>query len=115
MLVQTWHPDNHVLRQGVRRANDFPGFRRSIEVNVITGISPAGLRRVFNGLTTRERTELLNEMRQELRALSPRLRRDFYELVGTMERAGLSRSIIDRALPSGFRRSLRPFTLGRRS
>jgi hypothetical protein len=115
MLVQTWHPDNHVLRQRVRRANDFPGFRRSVEVNVITGISPAGLRRVFNSLSTRERTALLNEIRQELRAVSPRLRRDFYELVGTMERAGLARNLIDRALPPGFRRSLRPFRLGHRS
>jgi hypothetical protein len=112
-LMQTWHPDNFVLNQRVRRGSDFELFESELEEYVITGISARRLRRVFRSLKAGERRALLAEIRQELKRIPRRLRRDYYELVGTLERS-IPRNQVGRALPPGFRRSLRPFPLARR-
>jgi len=111
--VQTWHPDNFVLGQRVRRGSDFELFESELEEYVITGISARRLRRVVKSMSARERKLFLAEIRQELRGVPRRLRRDYYDLVGTLERS-LSRKVVGTALPPGFRKTLKPFPLGRR-
>lgn len=112
-LLQTWHPDGLVLRNRVLREEKLELFESEQEEYALTGISAPRLRRLFDTLRPPDRERLLDEIRQELRAVPRRLRVDFSELVTTLDRS-LPDNLVDRALPRGFRRSVRPLPLRRR-
>lgn len=74
-LVQTWHPDSLVLRNRVLRARRLELFQSDeLEQHTIQGISETRLRRLFNSMRPAERGRVLDEIRQELRAVPTRLR-----------------------------------------
>ena len=110
-LTQTWHPDSMVFRGRVTRVPDLELFEtKKAEDNSIHGISPNGLRRLLNSKSQEQRGRLLDDIRRELQAVPTSLRGDYDELVATLDKA-LPKSEVDRALPPGFRKSVRRFPL----
>lgn len=103
-----WHPESAVLTSPFRRGSDFELYESEHEVNVLTGISAPRLRRVYQALDARRRRELLAEIRTELSRVPPRLRRDYHDVVLTLERA-LPDSAVARAVPPNVRRAALPF------
>ena len=107
-----WHPESAVLRGPFRRGLDFELYESEHETYAITGISPAELRRVYRALSPRARRALMAEIRAELNAVAPRLRRDYHDIVLTLERA-LPDSAVNQAVPPSVRRAANPFVLRR--
>ncbi|HVE68212.1 MAG TPA: hypothetical protein VNB64_06495 [Solirubrobacteraceae bacterium] len=103
-----WHPETAVLTSPFHRGNDFELYESEHEVNVLTGISAGRLRAVYRALTPQRRRELLAEIRAELAQVPPRLRRDYHDIVLTLERA-LPASAVARAVPPSVRLAALPF------
>jgi hypothetical protein len=110
-LDQTWHPDSLVLGTRVLRAGDLEIFETGeTEQHTVQGLSVAGFRRLFGAMRPVERDRVLDEIKRELRAVPVPLRGDYDELVATLDRT-LPPRLVARALPAGFRASVRPSPL----
>lgn len=110
-LTRPASEDNLVLTKPVQNADDLPAYEHEDEPYTLNGISLAKLRVMLDTLRKKEPQRLdalLAEMRRKLARVPVRLRGDYYELVGALDKS-LPKSLVDRALPPGFRKRLRPF------
>jgi hypothetical protein len=63
------------------------------------------MRRDFRSLNAKERRQVINEMRRELKNVPSRLRGDYNELAVTLDRA-LPDAVAERALPPAVRKAV---------
>ena len=114
-LTQTNDPAGRVLRGGVLRSDDFELFESDLEEYVITGIPEAKLKVLLTKLRASDPkrfNSLLAEIRTELGRVPLKARGDYSDLVASLDQA-LPGSLVARALPTGFRKGLKPFTIQR--
>jgi hypothetical protein len=88
-------------RRRIGRLDALPDFESEGEErseHALTGIAAAQLRQGFDAMAPTARRRLLQDIRQQLLAITPRLRGDYEELVRTLDRA-LPASVVRTAVP----------------
>jgi hypothetical protein len=110
-LANATDTNSFVLTRRVQKEESLPPFESEFEENTLNGISPRRLRTLFDSLRKSDPKRLnafLDEIKEELRAVPVKLRRDYFELVAALDFA-LPKSLRNRPYPPGFRKQVRAF------
>ena len=114
-LLKTLDPGSLVLKRKPVLADDLPVFESEEEEFVITDISASALDRLLTRLRAKQPRRyraLLAEIRQELGDVPAKARGNYSDLVATLDKA-LPKTDVNRALPRGLRKALKPFVVER--